>query len=379
MRLVMGMLNRIGNSRGQTTRALAIHNALSRKKLLIEQGGPVDFWLAGWPDSPELWPNQDKILPLPQLPPLVPGTTTDLSQYVKLLCQGIYSLKADLLLCDTDPNPFLPLITDRAVRPKEVWAVVRYDNPFIWRNIPSRTFDRAYYIEKFDHWPQDYNGGICRTKIRSVYQKENGLDWKAEPEKYFSGKRDGLTWYERNGQTDRKLIPPVVNVDATKVLDKKDAREVLLKFANIEDTGLPVTLIIGGRALGSGGFAEWASNELLKLPDSHVVWARSNGQVLPELYRYMTGADSILATCGYNTFYELRYLWRDLRVIPLQTPIEFWPSGGLDTLRDGVQVPRLHGSEQAYRWHNRKLLFDFPISGNGADDLADLISRRVVD
>jgi hypothetical protein len=349
-----------------------------------EAGARVELRLAGVADAPHLWPDDDESSPLTMLatgqqeykdrhkasqqdkPPSRRVRWQDnLRDQVAAL---LLRYPCDLLLIDTDALPALGVLEDITARPESVWCVASW-RPGLYRGMEANSFDRLYQVERF--WPDKWLAGLGIERCRSQAEKA-GQPFVP----YRSGEMPYREWQLRHYKQDRKLLPPIVNLDPAQVMTREEARSSLAQLFGC-DPARPIGLVVGrsrglsyldAQAFNNWAVARFRANGIEKDTQVITLGTRLNGpQVyLPDLYRYLPGVDVFLGSCGYNSFYTIRYL-RQLELFG--GVAEFSP-----LTETGAKDQRWRHVNQAVLMSNERDC-GTPV-GNGADVLAEAIVRK---
>jgi hypothetical protein len=172
-----------------------------------------------------------------------------------------------------------------------------------------------------------------------------------------------------------------VNVSDALVLSRKKAREALISHAGLPEVEAsskkPLVLIAFSSNKQEYMKAQPWVKQILSdwgiygLPESErlLVQAGAFHEPLPELWRYLPGVDYFLGSCGYNTFYETRYL---AALGKFTGQAAFWPvSSQIDQPWRADRQTGLFTGETFKEGLN-------PVT-NGADYLAEAIEIKLKD
>jgi hypothetical protein len=241
------------------------------------------------------------------------------------LVQALVEYQPDLLLVDSYPGNIAKYLTSKD-RPPNVWGVMR-NTPGALGNaqyqLPYGIFDRLYQIEPGNHGLTFWDGGATRERTRSIAEHEDGvkdINYQRTPPQSVAEFYKWPEHYRIHRRDSRKLIAPIISVDESRMLSRKKAREALIAHAELPESEAtskkPLVLIAFSASKQEYMKAQAWIKQILSdwgiydLPENErlLVQAGAFHEPLPELWRYLPGVDYFLGTCGYNTFYETRYL-----------------------------------------------------------------------
>lgn len=385
---------------GVPTRASAVLKALSRLEPVVV--ADYDVRLYGVISPPGHPADYNQKAPA-HLAPYI--DRSELSATAEEAKTAIEAFAPDLLIVDTWPGAIAALLSrDNPKRPTNCWAVVRHQ-PRCFAGLTPEALDRVYAIEPYLDFT--FSPTFVKEHCRSAVELEQGVKGAREPFPVGSVPEEQTRYFARHDQAKIKLLPPIVAVEPAEVLEKQEARQALLQmeierrrlypdlfpqnqdFDPITDQR-PILLVVpsggGGTMMEGLRFCQWVEGlkQQWGLVDNKAITIHvDRGLQIPELWRYLPGADYLLATAGYNLFFECRYLWR---LGKLRCQAKFF---GLTDSRADQQYRELHqqrlwkaprafgpgagagltGQHGGHAWQTD--------SENGADVLAEFIWRKL--